>query len=380
MTVPRTRPARLWLPLVTAAAALGVTRGCSCAPDLPSGFIPFPDGGVHVRRDGAVLDLAAPPGDAERGAIRRALPPCEDDPHAAALFPASDLCDGRASLGRARDPAIAAAGDIACQDCGQGRTADVLMRLVEERGLSAILPLGDNAYPSGYLSEFLAHYDLTWGQPPLRRLTRPVPGNHDYGNGVTDGAGYWDYFNGEGVDDGPAGRRGKGFYSYEIGAWHLIALNSECPVHGCAEEQVAWLVDDLRRHPAQCTLAYWHRPRFQRGTFHGSWAPMADVWNALYDARADVVLAGHEHNYQQFAPMNKEGVLDRDRGIRSFVVGTGGMTSFYLGLADVHLDAFEDAVLGRNAVLLLTLGQGEYSWRLVGDAFDVLVEGHDVCR
>ena len=220
----------------------------------------------------------------------------------------------------------AAAGDIGCAGCAQGATADLLDDLLRADRMAAVLPLGDEAYASGLLTEFESFYRPSWGRPELLAVTHPVPGNHEYVD--TLATGYFDFFNGRGRMTGVAGERGQGYYSFDVGGWHVIALNTsdDCRWVPCAagSPQHQWLVADSGSHPATCTLAFWHHPRFQAGTVSGEAAAAAPLWDALYDSGADVVLNGHEHGYQQLAPLNKAGEVDLVHGMRTFVVGTGG--------------------------------------------------------
>jgi Calcineurin-like phosphoesterase len=254
-----------------------------------------------------------------------------------ALFVVGALCLGLSlaisspmnqSARASGEPVIVAAGDIACSPgdltptCQDQETAALL------EGADRVLPLGDNQYEAGTLADYLARYDLSWGQ--CKASTAPVPGNHEY---KTDGAaGYFDYFDGVGADTGPAGDRDKGYYSYNIGDWHLIALNANCGSRGvpggCAKSspQITWLESDLANNPAECTLAYWHQPRFS--SMHTN-TPMDAAWNVLYDNGVDVVLNGHQHNYKRFAPMAPDGTKDDGAGIREFIVGTGGSSLSY---------------------------------------------------
>jgi hypothetical protein len=233
----------------------------------------------------------------------------------------------------AADPVIAAAGDIACSSttptgsgssarCHQRATSDLLVNA----GLSAVLTLGDLQYQNGTLSSFNKSYHPTWGR--VRPITFPSAGNHEYK--TPDAAGYFDYFNGTGYSTGRAGDRDKGYYSFDIGTWHLIALNTsdECMLVACGEgsAQEKWLRADLAAHPAACTLAFWHDPRFNSGHSGNATFTQA-MFQALYDADADVLLGGHAHDYERFAPQNPAGKLDEGRGIRQFVVGTGGGSS-----------------------------------------------------
>jgi len=239
---------------------------------------------------------------------------------------------------RAADPVIAAAGDIACSTSsssyngGAGTSTKCRARytsnLLVNSGLSAVLPLGDEQYDTGSLSGFTKSYALSWGR--VKPITFPAVGNHEY---LTAGAkGYFDYFNGVGAATGPAGVRGQGYYSFDVGSWHLIALNSSdhCTIVACGKgsPQETWLRADLAAHPTSCTLAYWHHPRFNSG-HDGNGSFMQPMFQDLYDANADVVLGGHAHDYERFAPQDPTGALDPVRGIRAFVVGTGGV--FFTG-------------------------------------------------
>jgi hypothetical protein len=193
----------------------------------------------------------------------------------------------------------------------------------------------------------------------VRSISHPAVGNHEY---ETPGAsGYFDYFNGTGNPTGPAGDRTKGYYSFDLGSWHLIALNSNCSrVGGCgagsAQEQ--WLKADLASHPATCTLAYWHHPRFVSGTNPGTSA-MQTFWQDLYDAKAEVVLAGHAHVYERFAPQTATGAADPLQGLREFVVGTGGNSRHSFGTIQPNSEARTNSF----GVLALTLRANSYDWQ-----------------
>jgi hypothetical protein len=256
------------------------------------------------------------------------------------------------------DPVVAGAGDIACssRSCAQRATSDLL---VDRPEVARVLPLGDLQYQSGLLSEFLGPgaYHETWGR--LRPITAPVPGNHEYE--TADGAGYFDYFNGIGNATGPAGDRAAGYYSFDLGPWHLVALNSNRPMSaGSAQEQ--WLRHDLAAHTeATCTLAYWHAPRWTSGAVHGPATGTAPLWNALHEAGADVVLGAHNHQYERFAPQDPAGTADWARGIRQFVVGTGGAGLYEFEEPRPNSEVRERA----HGVLELTLRPGRYDWRFV---------------
>jgi hypothetical protein len=242
-------------------------------------------------------------------------------------------------------PVIAAAGDIAGTGSGDETTA----RLVGAIDPTAVLTLGDHAYPDGTSDEFAAHYHPTWGA--FRAITRPVPGNHEYH--VPDAAGYFGYFGELAADPG------KGYYAYDVGAWHLIALNSEID-HDAGSEQLAWLEADLAASTASCTLAYWHKPRFSAGRY-ADLTEFTPFWEALHAARADVVLAGHDHNYQRYAPLDPAGTADPELGITEFVVGTGGRSHYALQPDPRRLAGNGDTY----GVLKLTLHPTTLEWEFV---------------
>src|ERR671913_1622137 len=259
---------------------------------------------------------------------------------------------------------IVAAGDIAdCSSEGDEATA----KLVGGIDGATVLTLGDNAYPDGAAEDFRNCYEPTWGQ--FKERTRPTLGNHEY---ETEGArGYFEYF-GE-----AAGDPDEGYYSYDLGAWHIVALNSNCGVGGeirCGpgSAQTEWLKEDLAANAGkrQCTLAYMHHPRFSSGGKHGGTSTMEPLWEALYEAGAEVVLSGHEHNYERFAPQDPEGKADPERGIRQFVVGTGGAAENYpIGEPMENSEVYNDQTDG---VLRLKLEEDGYEWEFVpveGESF-----------
>ena len=265
--------------------------------------------------------------------------------------------------GKARsDPVVVAAGDIGCESdrmvtqstCHQKATSDVAVRLAP----TAVLALGDMQYERGQLSGFLNAYEHTWGR--LKRITHPVPGNHEFLS--AGGGGYFDYFG------AAAGDPQNGYYSFDLGAWHLIALNSQCGwvTGGCGpgSPQERWLKADLAAHQNTCTLAFWHEPRFSSGQ-HGSNPSYDAFWQDLYQANADLVLAAHDHDYERFAPQDPDGRPDSNRGIREFVVGTGGKNHYRFKAAQPNSQVRNGDTFG---VLELTLHPNGYSWRFVPEA------------
>jgi hypothetical protein len=283
---------------------------------------------------------------------------------------------------------VVAAGDIACSPdvsharsgygatiCAEGATAALIGRLSP----TVVLPLGDEQYECGDLSAFGGGYAPTWGR--YRSISRPAVGNHEYGRSChrNDAAGYFRYF---GTVAGPANR---GWYSYNLGAWHLIALNSEChygtgahAVGGCqhGSPQETWLRADLAADHSRCTLAYWHEPRFSSGE-HGDAQSMTTIWNDLVAAHVDVVLSGHNHDYERFAPLgattvDRAGVANPPSyqnptlalfGIREFVVGTGGKNHYPFRHAPLTAERVRNSTA--YGVLQLTLAPGRYTWRFV---------------
>ena len=223
---------------------------------------------------------------------------------------------------------------------------------MNDASIDAVLTLGDNQYENGELANFQQAYDASWGR--VKAITRPTPGNHEY---QTAGAsGYFSYFG------TAAGSAGKGYYSYDLGAWHLIALNSEIDVSaGSAQDQ--WLRSDLAAHSNTCTLAYWHHPRFSSGIEHGNDPSLDPLWQALYSAGADVVLNGHDHDYERFAPQNPAGQADGN-GIREFVVGTGGKNVKGFGTIRAN-SQMRGSTFG---VLKLTLHATGYDWNFTAEA------------
>jgi hypothetical protein len=246
----------------------------------------------------------------------------------------------------ARRTSIVAAGDIAsCWWRGDEATA----RLLDDIG-GIVAPLGDNVYPDGTDREFARCYDRSWGRHKDR--TRPAVGNHEYR--TRDAGGYFRYFGAR------AGPPGKGWYSYAHDGWHVVVLNSDEPLER-GTEQFRWLTADLRAHPSRCTLAYFHHPRWSSGR-HGGRERVVDAYRAMYDAGVDVILSGHDHHYERFAPMDPVGRLDRARGIRQFVVGTGGAPSYRLRERVHNSEVIEAHVRG---VLRLVFHPDSYEWEFV---------------
>ena len=277
---------------------------------------------------------------------------------------------GDAGAGGTTRVTLLAAGDIAeCETNGDEQTA----ALLAEYPKATIATLGDNAYQHGTSQEFEACYGPSWGR--FRDRTHPATGNHDYA--TKDAEGFHEYFGDRG---GPFDRY---YYSYDLGAWHVVVLNSDCwRVGGCGagDDQISWLRDDLEEHRAQCTLAYWHRPPFSSGRYGDPEATdrVRPLWRVVVDAGVELVLVGHEHSYERFAPMNAEGDADPD-GTQLIVAGTGGG----------NLRRYERPPLPtteiRNdeawGVLKLTLRAGGYDWRFLPVAGKTFTDaGSRSCR
>lgn len=244
---------------------------------------------------------------------------------------------------------VIAAGDIArCDSVHDEGTARVVEGIA-----GTVLAIGDNAYESGSPIEYRDCYDPTWGR--FLDRTRPVPGNHEYGtNGA---AGYFGYF-------GPSvGTPAQPWYAYDLGAWRLYALDSQCLLTDDCDGQAetAWLRADLAANPRECVLAYWHHPRFSSGR-HGDTPEVGPIWATLASAGGDVVLQGHDHLYERFAPID---------GIRSFVLGTGGADHYEFHVIKSGSEVRDAEAFG---VLVVTLRDGSYDWRFQASEGNTFVD------
>jgi acid phosphatase type 7 len=246
----------------------------------------------------------------------------------------------------ADDPVLVGAGDIAsCASLGDEATAMLLDGIP-----GAVFTLGDNVYLSGKMRNPFPCYEASWGRHKAR--TRPVPGNHEYEGNYIDA--YFDYFG------SAAGERRKGYYSYDLGAWHVIALNTMIDA-GPSSTQGRWLRRDLALNRRLCTLAYFHHPRFSSGP-HPTSRRAIDLWTALATDGVDVVVSGHDHIYERFAPMTANGRVDEASGMREFVVGTGGMSHYSIARNAPNSQVRNNTTFG---VIKLTLHQTGYDWNFV---------------
>ncbi len=275
-------------------------------------------------------------------------------PGSSVASPAASIATPPTSRVSGATVSIAAAGDIACDPasntgapalCDQAATATLIGALHP----NAVLPLGDNQYEKGSLAAYQSVFNATWGR--FKSIMFPAIGNHEY---LTPGAaGYFGYFG----NIAP-------YYSWQLGAWHMISLDSECSfVGGCGagSRQESWLRSDLAAHQGQCILAYWHEPRWSSGQL-GDATQMAVIWNDLVAAHASVVLSGHNHDYEHFVPLNAAGQPD-PAGVAEFVAGTGGRnpTPWSTGPLSGEVSRNNTSF----GVLYMTLRPGSYSWRFV---------------
>lgn len=291
------------------------------------------------------------------------------------------------------DSVVAAAGDIACgadssatADCQEMKTSDVLMKM----NPTVVLPLGDNQYENGQYEYYLTGrgpgtgtgYDPTWGR--LKSITRPAVGNHEYQNPLPGAPGYFDYFNGVGNATGPAGDRDKGYYSFDVGSWHMVALNSSCgQAGGCSAglPQERWLRQDLAANRRSCTLAYMHEPLWSSAPQGTPANPdVRPLVQALYDNGVELLLTGHAHSYERFAPQNPQGVADSSSGVRQIVAGTGGKSadSFGAAVPQPNSEVRDGNTFG---VLKVTLHPKSYDWEFVPIAGQTFTDsGSNTCH
>ncbi len=275
---------------------------------------------------------------------------------------------------------VAAAGDIACDPewkyfnsgagtadkCHMKATSDLLLAMKPD----AVLTLGDNQYDDATLEKFMQSYHPTWGR--FKNITYPALGTHEYQSGSA--AGYFAYFG------TAAGDPSKGYYSYDLGAWHIVVLNTSCSrVGGCesGSPQERWLRADLAANPKLCTLAVVHEPRFSSGK-HGSITQVTDLWRTLHDAGVELVLSGNDHTYERFAPQTPDGVLDAGRGVRQFVVGTGGKELYSFGTVQPRSEA---RIANTYGVLKLNLHPESYDWAFVPEVGQTASDkGTSICH
>ena len=249
---------------------------------------------------------------------------------------------------------LVGAGDIAsCKDLSG---AEATARLIESTP-GEVFAAGDLAYEKGTAEEFKNCYDKTWGR--FKNRTHPAPGNHEF-YGAKDGSPYFDYWGAQ------PGEREKGYYSFDLGHWHIIALNTNCAAPGlggcgAGSPQDLWLQKDLAEHAKSCVVAFGHHALYSSGVLksHAIHPELRQLWQDLYDAHADIIINGHEHSYERFAPQDPFGNLDKKNGVREFVVGTGGRNHDPLGFAIANSEVRNADTYG---VLKLTLAPSKYTW------------------
>jgi hypothetical protein len=269
------------------------------------------------------------------------------------------------TVSAAPDPVLIGSGDIASCESGDGDASTAA--LIAANPDATVFTLGDNAYTNGQPTEYSNCYGPTWGA--FKARTRPVIGGHDLATvsgGPAAGQGFVDYFRNQLSPMGAtATDLTKLYYSYDLGTWHVVVLNASCyfETPGCDPTAMEkWFRDDLASHPNSCTVAMWHDARFSSGNIHGNTTDVQPLWAAAYDAGVDVVLSGHEHDYERFAPQDANGTLDPNFGVREFVVGTGGYYLYGLGTRQPNSEAYSSTGYG---VMKLGLHPGSYDWEFV---------------
>ncbi len=319
---------------------------------------PAPSGPVAIVPSGVVPSGASAAGSAGAASPGASPGPSLGGPSAGGSSPGASGAAGE-------DPHLVGAGDIArCGEPGDEQTAALVASLP-----GTVFVAGDGAYDDGSAAQYASCYGPSWGA--FRDRTRPVPGNHDY---RTDGAaGYLAYW---GTQARPSGTT---WYSFDVGTWHVIMLDSNCDhVGGCGPESAEgrWLATDLAASPAQCTLAIFHHPRWSSGE-HGDDRAMDAFWKPLYAAGVDLIVNGHDHDYERFAPLDPSGAEDRKRGIREFVVGTGGGILRQFAATAAHS---EFRLAGTYGVIELVLRPASYAWAFDPASGDVADSGSALCH
>ncbi|HEY2544704.1 MAG TPA: metallophosphoesterase [Candidatus Acidoferrum sp.] len=280
-------------------------------------------------------------------------------------FQASTSTDGQTFV-------LVGAGDIAgCKNLDGARATAKLLEQIP----GTVFAAGDLAYERGSAAEFQNCYGTTWGE--FKGRTRPIPGNHEYAEPTA--SGYFQYWGSQ------AGAPGKGYYSFDLGSWHIVALNTNCNAQGlggcgAGSPQEEWLRKDLAAHPDGCVLAYGHHALFSSGVFksHAVHPELKVLWRDLYAAHAALVLAGHEHSYERFAPQDPDGNADPNSGIREIVVGTGGKSHDPLGFATANSEVRNTDTYG---IIKLTLTPGHYTWQFIPEEGKTFTDsGSGICR
>jgi hypothetical protein len=260
------------------------------------------------------------------------------------------------------DPVVLATGDSR-SGCDSGATATA--NLLSRYASSTLLLFNGDATNTGAFSEFSTCFNTTYGK--YKAQIRPEPGNHEYG--TSGGSGYYSYY---GTQAKP---QGQSYYSFNIGTWHIVGLNSEIDV-SATSAQPAWLKNDLAANRTQCTLAYWHEPRWSSGN-HGNNTFVSALWQTLYDNNVDLVFNGHDHDYERFAPQNPSGVADSARGIREFVIGTAGAPPYAFSTIRANSEA---KMTGSYGLVQFTLHPSSYDWKWIGATGSFADSGTTACH
>ena len=333
-------PGRRWIKATLAAASVAASIAFAVGAFAPARPPAPPLNAAPQESDTAIVPRARASEAAEPDRIRARSDPSSADP-----------------------VKIVATGDIACDPAdtafngGTGRgdecRARSVARVISRIGPQALLTLGDHQYVDGRYQKFLRSYDLSYGA--FKPITYPSVGNHEYYSSAR-ARGFFEYFGTQ------AGVAGEGWYSFDLGAWHIVALNSNCSIVDCGRgsEQYTWLEEDLASDRSACTLAFWHAPRFSSGP-HGPDPSLTPLWRVLQKDGAELVLSGHDHIYERFAPQDAQGARD-PLGIRQFVVGTGGAELYPITAVQHNSRARSGDAMG---VLRLVLSDGSYDWRFV---------------
>jgi hypothetical protein len=259
------------------------------------------------------------------------------------------------------------AGDIG--ECGDNTYDERTAEIIKHYPDAAVFTAGDNAYEDGKAIEFQNCYDPSWGQ--FKDRTRPVPGNHDFH--TENGAPYYAYFG------AAAGEAGKGWYSYDLGGWHIVGLNSNCDAVGCREgsPQVEWLRQDLQNNAGQCTLMIWHHPLFSAISTEGGYGFVSTFWKVAREFNVDVVVNGDQHSYQRFTPLDGDGSPDPN-GVREFIVATGGSGFYEWAMTDPNIEARDNQTHG---VIKFNLYPGHYEWEFLPIEGGTFTDrGSDTCH
>ncbi|MBI5310634.1 MAG: metallophosphoesterase [Actinobacteria bacterium] len=278
----------------------------------------------------------------------------------------------QSSAARDATKTVVALGDVACAPgeavtdtrCRQDQVAALTRSLAPEQLWLA----GDLQYSIGAGEAFSGSFDSAFGE--FRSIWRPVPGNHEY---YTPGAtGYYGYFGRS------AGDPRRGYYSFDAGAWHVVALNSNCDDVPCGygSAQLRWLARDLKANPNRCVAAIWHHPRYSSGK-HGDDPRMRPFWRTLVKARAELAITGHDHHFEAFLPQDENGVLRPRSGLRQFVIGTGGRSLYSTPGSANNSQALVQDHFG---ALVLKLRPGDWSWRFASESGLTLASGDGRCR